>query len=71
MYYSIKETLSKEENIQLAKEYGDKAKDILERFNAIVAEANKFVPGRTFGLSKAKLEKLKTPNEVLDRLLSA
>ena len=71
MYYTIKETLSKEENLQLAKEYGDKAKEILERFNAILKEANTFVPGRTFGLSKSKLEKLKSPNEVWDRLYSA
>ena len=71
MYYTIKENLSKEENLQLAKEYGDKAKEILERFNAILAEANKFVPGRTFGLSKSKIEKLKSSNEVLERLHSA
>ena len=69
--YSIKETLSKEENIQLAKEYGDKAKEILKKFDDLLLEANKFVPGRTFGLSKSKLEKLKSPNEVLERLYSA
>jgi len=71
MYYTIKETLSKEENLQLAKEYSNKAKEILERFDAILKEANTFAPGRTFGLSKSKLEKLKSPNEVWDRLYSA
>jgi len=71
MYYIIKENLTKEENLQAAKEYSEKAKDILNRFNEIVKEGNKLVPGRTFGLSKAKLEKLKTPNEVMERLLTA
>jgi hypothetical protein len=69
--YSIKENLSKEENIQLAKEYGDKAKEILKKFDDLLLEANKFVPGRTFGLSKSKLEKHKSPSEVLERLYSA
>jgi len=71
MYYIIKENLSKEENLKLAKEYQDKAKTYLERFNEILKEANREFPGRTFGLTKSKLEKLKTPNEVYDRLLSA
>jgi len=71
MYYSIKENLTKEENLQLAKEFEDKAKSYLERFNELLKEANKEFPGRTFGLTKSKLEKLKTPNEVYDRLQSA
>ena len=71
MYYSIKETLSKEENLKLAKEYEDKAKSYLENFNELLKQANRDFPGRTFGLTKSKLEKLKTPNEVYDRLLSA
>jgi hypothetical protein len=71
MYYSIKENLSKEENLKLAKEYGDKAKSFLEQFNNLLKEANREFPGRTFGLTKSKLEKLKTPNEVYDRLHSA
>ena len=70
-YYIIKETLTKEENLQAAKEYAEKAKEILIQLNEIVKEGNKLVPGRTFGLSKAKLEKLKTPNEVMERLLTA
>jgi hypothetical protein len=71
MHYSIKETLSKEENLKLAKEYEDKAKSYLEKLNEILKEANREFPGRTFGLTKSKLEKLKSPNEVYDRLLSA
>jgi hypothetical protein len=71
MYYPIKETLTKEENLELAKAYEDKAKEYLNQFNELLKNANKEFPGRTFGLSKAKLEKLKTPNEVYDRLLSA
>jgi hypothetical protein len=71
MYYSIKENLSKEENLKLAKEYEDKAKSYLEKFSQLLKEANKDFPGRTFGLTKSKLEKLKSPNEVYDRLLSA
>lgn len=71
MYYSIKENLSKEENLKLAKEYEDKAKSYLEKFNEILKEANRDFPGRTFGLTKSKLEKLKTPNEVYNRLESA
>jgi hypothetical protein len=70
-YYIIKETLTKEENLQAAKEYAEKAKEILIQLNEIVKEGNKLVPGRTFGLSKAKLEKMKTPNEVMERLLTA
>ena len=71
MYYSIKENLSKEENLKLAKEYEDKAKSYLEQFNQLLKDANKDFPGRTFGLTKSKVEKLKTPNEIYDRLQSA
>ena len=66
--YTIKENLSKEENLEAAKAYTDKAKDLLERFRAIVEEANKQFPGRTFGLSKARLEKHRSPNEALNRV---
>jgi len=71
MYYSIKETLSKEENLKLAKEHEDRAKAYLETFEQLLKDANRDFPGRTFGLSKAKLEKLKTPNEIYDRLRTA
>lgn len=69
--YTIKENLSKEENLEAAKAYTDKAKDLLERFRAIVEEANKQFPGRTFGLSKARLEKHRSPNEALNRVFDA
>lgn len=68
MYYSIKETLTKEENLELAKAYEDKAKEYLNQFNELLKNANKDFPGRTLGLSKSKKEKLKTPNEVYERL---
>ena len=71
MYYSIKETLSKEENLELAQAYSDKAKAYYDQIKDLLEKANKEFPGRTFGLSKAKLEKLKTPNEVVERLYSA
>lgn len=69
--YRINEKLSKEENLELAKVYSDKANELLSRFNAIVDEANKEFLGSTFGLSKSKIEKLKTPNEALSRVYSA
>jgi hypothetical protein len=72
MQYSINPSLSKEENLELAKQYEDKAKSYLERFNELLKEANKDFPvGITFGMSKAKIDKSKTPNEVYDRLYSA
>jgi hypothetical protein len=71
MYYIINEKLSKEENLELAKQYTDKASDLLARFKAIVDEANKEFPGRTFGLSKSKLEKHRSPNEAYARVANA
>lgn len=71
MYYIINEKLTKEENLELAKAYTDKANDLLARFKAIVDEANKEFPGRTFGLTKSKLEKHRSPNEAYDRVYSA
>ena len=71
MYYIINENLSKEENLELAKAYTDKASDLLARFKAIVDEANKEFPGRTFGLSKSKLEKHRSPNEAYARVANA
>ena len=69
--YRINENLSKEENLELAKAYGEKAKELLARFKDIVAEANKQFPGATFGLSKAKLAKHQSPNEAYDRVREA
>ncbi len=71
MSYRINENLSKEENLTLAKDYSSKAADIYNRLKAVVEEGNKFVPGRTFGLSKSKLEAMKSPNQVLERLFEA
>jgi len=69
--YRINEQLSKEENLELAKAYSEKAKEMLAKFRDVVAEANKQFPGSTFGLSKAKLEKHKSPNEAYNRLCEA
>jgi hypothetical protein len=70
-YYSIKEQLSKEENLELAQAYTNKATELLTRFKAIIDEANKEFPGRTFGLSKTKLAKHKSPNEAYERVFNA
>jgi hypothetical protein len=66
--YRINENLSKEENLELAKAYQEQAKDIVERFDAIVKEANKFCPGNTYGLSKSQLVKHQSPTETRNRL---
>ena len=71
MAFKINESLSKEENLELAKAYSDKAKELQVRFKAIVDEVNKEFPVPTFGLSKAKLEKLRQPNEAYDRVVNA
>jgi hypothetical protein len=69
--YRINENLSKEENLELAKAYTEKASELLARFKDIVAEANKQFPGATFGLSKARLEKHKSPNEAYQRVVDS
>jgi hypothetical protein len=69
--YRINENLSKEENLELAKAYTEKASELLARFKDIVDEANKQFPGATFGLSKARLEKHKSPNEAYQRVVDA
>jgi len=68
--YRINENLSKEENLELAKAYSEQAKDILERFDAIVKEANKFCPGVTYKLTKSQLAKHQSPTETRNRLSS-
>jgi hypothetical protein len=68
MVYIIKESLSKEENLRLAKEYADKAKELLTKFDELLNEAHKEFPGGTFGLSKAQLIKHKSPKETYERL---
>lgn len=69
--YIIDEKLTKEENIAAATEYTNKAKELQEEFNTVMNKIKKFCPGRTFGLSKAKLEKHNSPNEVYERLFNA
>jgi hypothetical protein len=69
--YRINENLSKEENLELAKAYGEKAKEMLAKFRDVVAEANKQFPGATFGLSKTRLAKHQSPNEAYDRVREA
>lgn len=69
--YRINENLSKEENLELAKAYTEKASELLVRFKDIITEANKQFPGSTFGLSKARLEKHKSPNEAYQRVADA
>jgi hypothetical protein len=69
--YRINEQLSKEENLELAKAYTEKASELLARFKDIVTEANKQFPGVTFGLSKSRLEKHKSPNEAYERVANA
>jgi hypothetical protein len=69
--FRINENLSKEENLQLAKEFTDKVKELLSQFEKLTTEANKLVPASTFGLSEAKRAKLRTTEEVLKRLNSS
>ena len=69
--FRIDDNLSKEENLELAKAYSDKAKELQTRFKEIVDEVNREFPVPTFGLSKAKLEKLRQPSEAYDRVVNA
>jgi hypothetical protein len=69
--FRIDEKLTKEENLQKAKEFTEKANELMTKFNSVVDECNRFVPGNTFGLSPSKKEKMKSPNEVYDRLQNA
>ena len=69
--YRINENLSKEENLELAKAYSEKASELLTKFKDIVEEANKQYPGSTFGLSKSRLAKHKSPNEAYQRVVDA
>jgi hypothetical protein len=69
--FRINDSLSKEENLELAKAYSDKAKELQIRFKEILDEVNREFPAPTFGLSKTKLEKLRQPNEAYDRVVNA
>lgn len=69
-YYRLDDNKSKEENLKLAKEYTNQAKELLTRFDAILAEVNKeFKP--EYGLTPSKKRKAKEPTEAYDRLLTA
>jgi|LakMenEpi03Aug12_release.lakeMendotaPanAssembly.Ray.scaffolds.fasta_scaffold480909_1 hypothetical protein len=69
--YIINDSLSKEENLKLAREYSEKAKELFDEFQNIIKKANRLVPGRTFRLTKSQLAKHESPNEVFSRLSSA
>ena len=61
---------TKEENLQLAKEYSNKAKELQTRFEQLLAEVNKeFKP--EYGLTPAKERKAKEPTEAYQRLMWA
>jgi hypothetical protein len=68
MGYIINESLSKDDNLERAKAYGDKAQELLNQFDTLLGQINKDFPVSTFGLSRTKEAKLKSPNEVYNRL---
>lgn len=69
--YIINDKLSKEENLELAKAYEEKAKDLLFRFDAILKESSKEFPGNTFRLTKSQLAKHQSPSESYQRVKNA
>lgn len=69
-YFYLNNNRSKEENLKLAKEYSDQAKELQLRFEKILAEVNKeFKP--EYGLTPAKERKAKEPTEAYQRLMYA
>lgn len=69
-YFRLDNNKTKEENLKLAKEYTEQAKELQARFEAILAEVNKeFKP--EYGLTPAKERKAKEPSEAYQRLLGA
>ena len=69
-YYRLDNNKTKEENLQLAKEYTDQATELKARFEAILAEVNKeFKP--EYGLTPSKERKAKEPTEAYQRLQAA
>lgn len=63
--------LTKEQNLQLARESTDLAKSFLNQFAELTAAANMAFPTTRFGLSTSQREKTKTTAEVLKRLQEA
>jgi hypothetical protein len=69
-YFRLDNNKTKEENLKLAKEYSDQAKELQLRFEKILAEVNKeFKP--EYGLTPAKERKAKEPTEAYQRLMYA
>ena len=69
-YFRLDNSKTKEENLQLAKEYSDKAKELQIRFEQLLTEVNKeFKP--EYGLTSAKERKAKEPTEAYKRLMYA
>jgi len=69
-FFRLDNNKTKEENLKLAKEYSDQAKELQLRFEKILAEVNKeFKP--EYGLTPAKERKAKEPTEAYKRLMSA
>ena len=69
-YFRLDNNKTKEENLKLAKEYSDQAKELQLRFEKILSEVNKeFKP--EYGLTPAKERKAKEPTEAYQRLMYA
>jgi len=69
-YFRLNDTKTKEENLQLAKEYSDAARELLAEFEQVLNKVNKeFKP--EYGLSPAKEHKEKEPTQAYQRLRSA
>jgi hypothetical protein len=69
-YFRLDNNKTKEENLKLAKEYADQAKELKARFDAILAEVNReFKPD--YRLTATKERKAKEPTEAYKRLDAA
>lgn len=69
-YFRLDNNRTKEENLKLAKEYSEHAKELQVRFETILAEINsEFKP--EYGLTPARERKAKEPTEAYQRLLKA
>ncbi len=69
-YFRLNSTKTKEENLQLAKEYSNAAQELLAEFERVLDKVNKeFKP--EYGLSPAKERKEKEPTQAYQRLRSA
>jgi len=69
-YFRLNNTKTKEENLQLAKEYSDAARELLAEFEEVLDKVNReFKP--EYGLSPAKERKEKEPTQAYQRLQTA